>query len=220
VSSIAEAQSLEQSSICDSVRSLEAHASTGGPLRLCAFPVSPGFGPFAVPYFGTSRLTSTGSLRFHEASSLIWAAPTPHQDTTLACFRFRSGFRSGHHPDPGLVRSPSVTHRSFRTVPAANYLTGHRAGLRCGVQARPPVRPTPFGLSLSSPVLCRRALHRTPHGNTNCAAAPASERPFPVVDYRGTTLHDSPGGALPLDRCAARRTPLPACQAGEGDPSG
>ena len=214
MSSIAEAQSLEQSSICDSVRSLEAHASTGGPLRLCAFPVSPGFGPFAVPYFGTSRLTSTGSLRFHEASSLIWAAPTPHQDTTLACFRFRSGFRSGHHPDPGLVRSPSVTHRSFRTVPAANYLTGHRAGLRRGVQARPPARPTPFGLSLSSPVFCLWALHRTPHGDTTMRLPrprPNVEQvPFPVVGYRSTTLHDSPGGVLPLDRCAARRTPLPA----------
>ena len=208
--SIAEAESLEQSSIptpSDLWRTTPPRTTS---LRLYAFPASLGCGPFAVPNIGTSRLASAGSLRFHEASSLIWAAPTPHQDVTVACFRFRSGFRSAHLPEPGLVRPPSVTHPSFQTVPAANYLTGHRAGLRRGMKARPPDRPTPFELSLSSPVFRLRALHRTPHGDTTVRLPqPRSnvERvPFPVVGYRSTTLHDSPGGVFPLDRCAARRT--------------
>jgi hypothetical protein len=136
--SVAEATSLELSSICGSRRrpgSIRSHGTSP-----CASPRSPSLSA-AAPSLSATMGRSDSSPRHHPCL-LSLSLGLPAVSIVLQ----------------GLTRSPPVTQPSIPTVPTANYPTGYRAGLRCRSQARPPARP--FHRSLFASAQClSQALH-------------------------------------------------------------
>ncbi len=142
-----------------------------------------GSGPFAITPIGATPHLEAGSLRFHGASSLLWAAPIPRRDITVACSRFRFGFptvTSTVGARRGLPRSRIDPFRSCRRqLPVQDLVSG----FRIRQHRRPPARP--------SPVRLRSSL------TSALGPSPSASRPAAALSYRGTN---------PFTRVPPRRT--------------
>ena len=207
MSSIAEAQSIERSSICDSGRLLEALASAGDRLAPLRVPRLSRLRPLCRPAARDAPSDSGGVAPLSRSviARMGRSDSSPRHDRRLLSL-------SHWLPERALARSgldeASLGHASILADRAGGQLPDGTSCRASPWDAGSPTRPADavWAFALQPSPLSQGP---SPHPLRRCndVAAPASpsrrtdvERvPFPVIDYRSATLHDSPGGVLPLD---------------------